>query len=106
MSECVKTKNNCKKKVQTKIDTICALTTINEAMTSPEIFRISGKTAYEASRAFNKEWLCHYLCPRQVIHDNRPEFSTEFLELLSSYAIWSMQITVKNPRPNLVERMH
>ena len=55
MSEYVKTKNNRKKKVQTKIVTMHALTIIDEATSWPEIIRISNKTTYEASRTFDKE---------------------------------------------------
>ena len=40
------------------------------------------------------------------MHDNRTEFTSEFLELLASYAIDSVPIIVENLYPNLVKHMH
>ena len=106
INETVKGKRGRNKKVQTKVATIYALTMIDEASSWPKIIRIADKTSYEASKTFDREWLCRHPRPSVMIHDNGPEFTSEFLELLSSYGIKSQPTTVKNPRPNIVERMH
>ncbi len=58
--------------------------------------------------AFNKQWLCCYLCPTVCDHNNSNEFlGWEFQEMLASYGIKSKPPTVKNPTTNtIVKRIH
>ena len=57
---------------------------------------------------FDINWLCRYLRPFKVGHDNGNEFMVEeFKTLLASYDIKSKPTTVKNPTAqSLVERLH
>ena len=80
---------------------------IDRATNWPEFAIAKDSTALTASTLFDKVWLCRYPRPKNVIHDNGTEFSSEFLELLASYGINSKLTTVKNPQANaMIERVH
>jgi transposase InsO family protein len=86
---------------------LLALTIMDMATRWVEIAPIETKNADVVALAFDRTWLARYPRPREVIHDNGTEFSTEFLELLDSYGIQSKCTTVKNPQANsTLERMH
>ena len=106
ISEYIKTKKGKSKKVRNKIETIYAVAMLDEATSWPEIIRVADKTSLEVSKVADKDWLCRYPRPKQIVHDNGTEFLSEFQELLASYAIASCSITVENPRPNIAKRMH
>ena len=43
-----------------------------------EIAPLSDRTSEEAAFVLDRTWLARYPRPREVIHDNGTEFSTEF----------------------------
>ena len=86
---------------------VFALTMIDRATNWPEFAIAKDATTITASNLFDKVWLCRYPRPKNVVHDNGTEFSSEFLELLASYGIKSKPTTVKNPQSNaMIERVH
>lgn len=91
--------------VEKKID---ALTAVDQAITFPEIWPISEKTAEYVAKKFDAGWLCRYPRPKEFIHDKGGELmGVEFQQMLHSYGIKSVPTTVKNPQENsLVEKMH
>eukprot|EP00957_Ditylum_brightwellii_P037207 2817049-Ditylum_brightwellii.AAC.1 len=68
---------------------------------------VYSKTSANISQIVNKEWFCRYPRPHKVIYDNGTEFTSEWVELLSSYGIYSKPTTVKNPQANAIcEHIH
>ena len=65
-------------------------------------------SALTTVESFDREWLCRYLQPRELVHDQGTEFTgAGFQELLSSYGIKDKPITAKNPQANAIcERVH
>jgi hypothetical protein len=90
------------------VEKIQALTVINKATTWPEFIAIQNKTSYRIAILFDSEWLCRYPRPARVVYDNGSEFvGHEFQELLESYGIKPVAMTVRNPRSNgVIERVH
>jgi hypothetical protein len=70
--------------------------------------RIPTAALITTAKAFDKNWLCRYPRPKQVIHDNGVKFmGVEFQDMLDSYGIKSKPTTIKNPTANaIVERIH
>eukprot|EP00957_Ditylum_brightwellii_P202803 15331866-Ditylum_brightwellii.AAC.1 len=87
---------------------IITLTAVDWATHWPEIWPVRDQTAKLAVCTFDMEWLCRFPRPEEVVHDNRGEFvGFEFQELLISYGIKAMPMTVHNPQSNSpIERMH
>ncbi|MGH3056092.1 MAG: integrase, partial [Gaiellaceae bacterium] len=85
-----------------------AMTMIDPATSWMEIHEIPDKQSITTSEIFDREWLCRYPRPKQVIYDNGSEFKgTEFQELLFSYGIKGQPTTVRNPQANaILERVH
>ena len=53
-----------------------------------------NKESITTAESFDREWLCRYPRPRQVVHDQGLEFTgEEFQELLRSYGLKSKPIT-------------
>ena len=53
----------------------------------PEFARIPSANSIATSKAFDKNWLCWYPCPKECGHDNGKEFmGIEFQEMLASRA--------------------
>eukprot|EP00957_Ditylum_brightwellii_P029384 2221179-Ditylum_brightwellii.AAC.1 len=87
---------------------IIALTAADWVTHWLEIWPVQDQTAKLAACAFDVRWLCRFLHPEEVVHDNGREFvGFEFQELLVSYGIKAMLMTVCNPQSNSpIERMH
>ena len=85
-----------------------AITMVDKATSWPEIVSAPTKDSDYISHLFDRTWLCRYPRPVKVVHDIGGEFTGfEFQEMLSSYGIKGVPITVKNPRSNsAAERMH
>ncbi|POM74304.1 Pol protein [Phytophthora palmivora] len=68
----------------------------------------SDNHARTTAENFDTTWLCHYPRPKEAIFDRGNEFNTsEFREILASYAIKPVPISVKNPQANVIcERVH
>ena len=84
---------------QSKIITVSllALTMIDRATNWPEFAIAFDASAKHNAILFDKEWLCCYPRPLQVIIDNGGEFlGKEFQEMLASYGIKCQPTTVKN----------
>ncbi|GMF14430.1 unnamed protein product [Phytophthora fragariaefolia] len=84
------------------------ITMIDQATRWLEVGFQPDKDALTTAESFDREWLCRYPRPIQVIHDQGPEFTgDEFQELLRSYGIKAKPITTKNPQANAIcERVH
>ena len=91
-----------------QVHNINALTCIDSATCYPEFTYIKNKTSYHVAKIFESQWLYRYPLPQQVVYDSGCEFTGhEFQELLNSYDIKPVQLTVKNPQANsLIERVH
>jgi hypothetical protein len=72
-----------------------ALSIINIATRWPKIVPYSSKCSEDISLLFDQVWLCRYPHPETVIFDNVKEFSSKFVELLSSCGIKPKPTTVK-----------
>ena len=84
-----------------------ALTIIDVCTHWVEIVPLQNKHSEDEALAIDRTWLSRYPRPLEVIHDNRTEFSGEFIELLFLYGIKSKSMTVKNPQANaMFERIH
>ena len=84
---------------------IASVTTEREGETITKI--VIDKSSAQISKLFNKQWLCRYPRPVEIIYDNGSEFKLYFRELCDSYSIKRKPTTVKNPRANAVlERVH
>ena len=81
---------------------------IDQATRWLEVALQQGKESLRTAEIFDREWLCRYPRPRQVVHDQGLEFTgEEFQELLRSYGLKSKPITAKNPQANAIcERVH
>ncbi|KAJ0391230.1 hypothetical protein P43SY_008411 [Pythium insidiosum] len=80
-----------------------AITMIDHATRWLEIGIQPDKRSVTTAECFDREWLCRYPRPLQVIHDLGTEFtSREFQEMLESYAIKSKPTTAKNPQANAI----
>lgn len=90
------------------VEKIQALTVIDKAPGWPELLAIKNKTSYHITILFDSEWLCRYPRPARVFYDNGRKFTKqEFQELLESYGIKPVAMTVRNPRSNgIIERVH
>jgi hypothetical protein len=90
------------------MEKIRALTMIDKATGWPEFAAIVNKTSYHIAILFDSIWLCRYPRPRKVIYDNGTEFvGQEFQELLVSYGIKPVPMTIRNPKSNgVVEHVH
>ena len=66
------------------------------------------KSSLNTAESFDRKWICRYLRPVKVIHDQGTDFmGEEFQEMLRSYGIQSKPITIKNPQANAIcERVH
>ncbi|POM60986.1 Pol protein [Phytophthora palmivora] len=85
-----------------------ALTVIDEATRWLEVSIQSDNHGRTTAENFDTTWLCRYRRPKEVIFDRGNEFNTsEFREILKSYAIKAVPISVKNPQANAIcERVH
>jgi hypothetical protein len=86
---------------------IQALTVMDIATTCPEFVAIKNKTSHHIATLFDGDWLYRYPRPAKVVFDNGNEFlGQEFQELLHSYSIKPVPMTVKIPRSNgIIERV-
>ncbi|GMF24808.1 unnamed protein product [Phytophthora fragariaefolia] len=84
------------------------ITIIDQATRWLEVGIQPDKASLTTAESFDREWLCRYPRPMQVVHDLGPEFTgVEFQMLLYSYGIKAKPITAKNPQANAIcERMH
>ncbi|OWY95652.1 Pol Polyprotein [Phytophthora megakarya] len=84
------------------------VTMIDQATRWLEIGIQADRQALTTAETFDREWLCRYPRPREVVYDNGKEFiGVEFEELLRSYGIKKKPITRKNPHANAIcERVH
>lgn len=84
------------------------ITIIDQATRWLEVGVQPDKKRLTTAESFDREWICHYPGPVQVVHDLGTEFiGEEFQELLQSYGIKSKPITAKNPQANAIcERVH
>jgi hypothetical protein len=81
------------------------ITMIDQATRWLEVGIQPDKLSLTTAESFDREWLCRYPRPREVVHDQGPEFTGE--ELLRSYGIKAKPITSKNPQANAIcERVH
>jgi hypothetical protein len=73
-----------------------------------EFSRTKTASLIVTATGVDKNWLCCYPRPKQVIHNNRVKFmGIEFQEMLESYGIKSKPTTAKNPTANaIVKRNH
>eukprot|EP00957_Ditylum_brightwellii_P066873 5075336-Ditylum_brightwellii.AAC.1 len=72
-----------------------------------KLHHLTSKTSLNISQIVDREWFCRYPRPRDVIFDNRTEFTSEWVELLASYGIFSKPTTIKNPQANAIcEHIH
>ena len=87
---------------------LLALTMIDRVTSWPEFAIAHDASAIHNAILFDKNWLCRYPRPLQVIHDNGSEFiGQEFQEMLHSYGITIKPTSVKNPQANsMIERVH
>lgn len=87
---------------------IQALTVMDIATTCPEFVAIKNKTSHHIATLFDGDWLYRYPRPAKVVFDNGNEFlGQEFQELLHSYSIKPVPMTVKIPRSKgIIERVH
>ena len=81
---------------------------IDNATGWPEIARLDKKKACHLAKWFDLQWLCQYPRPTKIVCNNGGEFvGREFQELLQSYAVEQVPMTVANPQSNgIKERMH
>ena len=88
--------------------TILALLMICEATLWPEIALVQNTKSWYVAYMFDSTWICQYPRSTAVVFDNRGEFvSVDFEELLESYRVEGVPMTVKNPQSNgCIERMH
>ena len=84
------------------------ITMIDQATRWLEVAVQPNKESLTTAESFDREWLCRYPRPRQVVHDQGLEFTgEEFQELLRSYGLKSKPITAKNPQKNeICERVY
>ncbi|KAG6611400.1 Pol Polyprotein [Phytophthora cinnamomi] len=84
------------------------ITIIDQATRWLEVGVQPDKESLTSAESFDREWLCRYPRPLQVVHDKGSEFTgEEFQELLRSYGIKAKPITTKNPQANAIcERVH
>jgi hypothetical protein len=95
----------------TEIDRISrqiqGLSIIDVATRWTELCPYVSKRSEDIALLVDQQWFCRYPRPRAAIFDNGPEFSSEFLELLSSYGVIAKPTTIKKPQANaFVERIH
>jgi hypothetical protein len=85
-----------------------ALTIMDPVTRWIEIIVLKNMTSKYIAEMFDKEWLCHYPRPTRCVFDHGTEFnSNEFLEMLDSYRIKPVKITVRNPQANsILEQVH
>jgi hypothetical protein len=66
-----------------------------------------GKEAEVVALEFDRTWLSRYPRPLRCLHDQGPEFGSEFTDLLASYGIENAPTKVKHPQANaILERSH
>ena len=86
---------------------IQGLSIIDIATRWVELCPIASKRSEDIALLVDQQWFCRYPRPRAAIFDNGSEFSSEFLDLLSSYGVTPKPTTIKNPQANaFVERIH
>ena len=85
-----------------------ALTMIDPDTNFIEICSIPNKYSKTIANQFENFWLSKYPMPRRCIHDQGTEFTGwPFQNLLQTYNIASVPISVRNPQANsIIERMH
>jgi hypothetical protein len=72
-----------------------------------EVAKIKDKIAAETAKILDQLCFCRYPWPLRCITGNGNQFlGTEFQELLRSYGVQPIHMTIKNPRANFVERAH
>ena len=77
------------------------ITIIDQATRWIEVGVQPDKNSLTTAEKFDREWICRYPRPVQVIHDLGAEFTgDEFKERLQSNGIKSKPITAKNPQAN------
>lgn len=84
------------------------ITIIDPATCWLEVGVQPDKKRLTTAGSFDREWICRYPRPVQVVHDLGAELiGEEFQELLQSYGIKSKTITAKYPQANAIcERVH
>lgn len=89
------------------IEKIQALTIIDKVTGWPEFIAIQKKSSYHIALLFDSEWLCHNPRPARVVYDNGNDFvGQEFQEMLESYGIKPVTMTIRNPKSNgVIERV-
>jgi transposase InsO family protein len=92
----------------TKVEQLLALTIVDKGTGWPEFVATQSKTSQKIAILFDGAWLCRYPCPSRVIFDNGREFTGgEFQELLHSYGMQPVPITIRNPKSNgRVDQVH
>ena len=77
-----------------------------DEVTGPN-YEYIDKLSARLSHLFNNTWLIRYLCPRQVVFDNIPEFKRYFTHFLKDFDIKPFLMIIKNPQANSpVERVN
>jgi len=74
-----------------------------------EIVQVPGtKRADVVANLVEKQWLCRYPWPTQLVIDRGTEFMAEFAEMIvNDYGIKKKPITTRNPQANaILERIH
>ena len=54
-----------------------AVSIINSSLCWVELHQYNFKGSEDISLIFDREWLCHYPCPKMVVFDNGTEFTSE-----------------------------
>ncbi|MGH7974544.1 MAG: RNase H-like domain-containing protein, partial [bacterium] len=96
------------KTLHNKNKQIWAMTMIDPATSWFEVIEIPNKRMQTCAALLDREWLCRYPRPTELIYDNGKEFKNEeFHELTDSYGIHRNGTSVKNPQANgILERVH